>query len=69
MPKAATKKPITHAAPATTMDFRGPDFSTQVPQNAAESPSMAMATEKIQPTDTSPTSKRDINGILKTLNA
>src|SRR5699024_8769787 len=40
-----------------------------VPPNAAESPRNAMATEKIQPTETSPTSKRDISGILKTLKA
>src|SRR5699024_1068050 len=69
IPSAAIKKPSTHAVPATTMDFRGPAFSTQVPPNAAESPSMAIATENIQPTETSTTSNRDISGILKTLKA
>src|SRR5690625_3807589 len=69
MPPAAMKNPSTQAVPASAIDLRGPDFSTQVPPNAAESPRNAMATEKIQPTETSPTSKRDISGILKTLKA
>lgn len=63
------KHPTTRAIPATTMDFRGPAFSTQVPPKAADRPSMAITTEKIQPTETSPTSKRDINGIWNTLKA
>lgn len=42
--------------PASSIEARGPDFSTQVPPKAADRPSTAIAREKIQPTATSPTS-------------
>src|SRR5699024_8813932 len=53
-------------APAKVIDFRGPARSTQRPPMAAEIPSMAMATEKIQATDTSPLSNRETSGVLNT---
>ena len=72
MPIVETKKPTTQNAPATTIDFRGPTRSTHVPPIADEMPSIAMASEKIQPIATSPPSpipKCSASGILKTENA
>ena len=60
---------MTQQVPAATIDARGPFFSTQGPKMAEEMPSMRMAIEKIQPIETSPASKCDMKGILKTLNA
>ncbi|WIM73051.1 hypothetical protein QP028_05025 [Corynebacterium suedekumii] len=53
----ATKKPTTQKAPEVAMETRGPTRSTQVPAMAEDRPSMPMASEKIQPTATSRTSK------------
>jgi hypothetical protein len=49
MPSAATRKPAAHSTAATNIAARGPFRSTQVPNTAAESPSITIAIEKITP--------------------
>ena len=46
-------KPLPKHSAATNMDLRGPTRSTHLPKTAAESPRMAIAMEKVQPTSVS----------------
>ena len=43
---------------------RGPPWSTHLPATAADSPSITMAIEKMNPTSVAPVSKRSISEVL-----
>jgi hypothetical protein len=49
MPAAPTRKPAPQQQAAVNIAFRGPTRSTQVPNTAAESPSITIAIEKTKP--------------------
>ncbi len=49
MPSAPTRKPLAQQQAAVNIVLRGPTRSTQVPNRAAETPSITIAIEKIMP--------------------
>ena len=49
MPSAPTQKPTAQQSAAVAMARRGPPVSTQVPNTAAETPSITIAIEKMMP--------------------
>jgi hypothetical protein len=68
-PRALTTKPAAQQQPATNIALRGPLRSTQVPPNAADSPSITIAIEKMIEIGVSFVPKCSTSGSLKTLNA
>ncbi len=64
MPAPPTRKPIDHAQAAATMARRGPPESTQVPNTAAERPSITMAIENTMPTEVRLVSKWSTREVL-----
>ncbi len=64
MPSAPTRKPADQATAAATIARRGPPVSTQVPNTAADRPSITMAMEKTMPTEVRLVSKCDTRLVL-----
>ncbi len=64
MPTAETRKPEDQKIAATNIAARGPLRSTQVPNSAAETPSITMASEKMNPTAVRLESKRSTSAFL-----
>jgi len=67
MPKEPIRKPVDQNTAAVNMAARGPLRSTQVPNVAAESPSITIAIEKMMPIAVRLVSKCSTSAVLYTL--
>ena len=67
MPSPPTRKPSDQASAAATIARRGPPVSTQVPNSAADRPSITIAMENTMPTAVRLTSKWSTRLVLYTL--